>query len=313
MPKELQARFDAMDDNASAEDWKALGNACFSHGCCLCAIRCYTKALETGEDTAVIRSNRSAAYLKSPMFAGPSLALKDAQRAVELDAGWYKAHLRLGDAQLARKKYAEAKAAYQKALELDSRCEAAAGSLRIVERELFLLSLEKGAEEAKEGQSQWQGSAMGPKCGAGMMSDWSANSTVSCNAATALTENSSDRPPTAEEEIARNIKGWSDEVDLLEHRTAMRAFNARLDEADRETGVAYKKMLLSQFRGKVETQESLRHSLEERQEKQMRLGEGIDYRNADRHRNTFMKGTNGIGLGISTDAYKSYKYESKMW
>lgn len=296
LPVEIRSRLDEMDDSATAEEWRAVGNACFAHGCNIAAIRCYTRALESGEETAVLRSNRSAAYLKSPMLAGPSLALKDAERAVELDATWYKAHLRVGDAQLARKKYEEAKRAYQRALELNSRCEAATESLRVVEREIFLLSLDKL-----------------PTATAGGVSDRSATSTFDGATATVLTESTTHEPRTAEEEIARNIQEWSEEAIFDGNRTAMRAFNARLDEADRETGVAYKKALMTRFRGKLETDASLRHGIEERRDQEMRLGESVDYRNADSHRAMLMKGTNGVGLGISTDAYKSFKHESKMW
>ncbi|RNF22694.1 stress-induced-phosphoprotein 1 [Trypanosoma conorhini] len=297
LPDELRGRLEQMDGGATAEAWKLLGNECFSHGCYLSAIRCYTKALEKDE-TAVLHSSRSAAYLKSSMFAGPSLALKDAERAVELDPAWYKARLRVGDAQFARKKYAEAKAAYQKALELDGNCTTAADSLRLAERELFLRSLDEQArQEAANG---------GP-------SEGSTNSTLNGNTGTTSTKSSSAQPPTAEEEINQHIQLWAQDTTMREDRTAMRAFNARLDEADREAGARYKSELLSNFRGRMATQEPLRRKVEERQEQELRMGEGIDYRNADSYRATLIKGTNGVGLGISTDAYKSYKYESKMW
>ncbi|ESL11139.1 hypothetical protein TRSC58_01120 [Trypanosoma rangeli SC58] len=297
LPDELRGRLEQMDGNATAEEWKLIGNECYSHGCYLSAIRCYTKALEKDE-TAILHSSRSAAYLKSSMFAGPSLALKDAERAVELDPGWYKARLRVGDAQFARKKYAEAKEAYQKALELDGNCVTAADSLRLAERELFLLSLDEQArQEAARG---------GP-------TEEPTNSTLSGNTGKALPNSGSDEPLTAEEEIRQRIQLWTQDTIVREDRTAMRAFNALLDEADREAGARYKSELLSTFRGKMATQEPLRRKVEERQEQELRMGEGIDYRNADSYRAMLMKGTNGVGLGISTDAYKSYKYESKMW
>ncbi|KEG06472.1 stress-induced-phosphoprotein 1 [Trypanosoma grayi] len=309
LPEEIRVRLDSMDGSATAEAWKSIGNECFSHGAYLSAIRCYTKALEKGEDTAVVRSNRSAAYIKSPMFAGPSLALKDAERAVELDAGWYKAHLRVGDAQFARKKYDEAKAAYQRALELDSSCSAAAESLRLVERELFLRGLEAQEKEARDDSDQQQQYSV-PKA---MGSDWSANSTLSGNTMTMSPKSSVGRPPATEEEIEQHIQLWSKDTIPRENRTAMKAFTASLNEADRRAGVEYKSTLLSQFRERLGTQVPLRQGVEERHEQNMRMGEGIDYRNADRYRATLAKGTDGVGLGISTDAYKSYKYESKMW
>ncbi|KAH9582200.1 Tetratricopeptide repeat 1 [Trypanosoma melophagium] len=322
LPPEIRTRLENLGDGATAtaEDWKCIGNACFAHGCHLSAIRYYSVAIEKGEDTAVLRSNRSAAYLKSPMFAGPSLALKDAERAVELDAGWYKAHLRVGDAQFARKKYEEAKTAYQKALELNSSCEVAVESLRLVEREIFLRSLDEQEKERKKKKLQEEQEQEEVEEDEGEMptrkgipSDWSANSTMSGTNMTASTKSGNDRPPTLEEEVQRNIHLWTKDTTTYDDRTAMRAFNARIEEADRQTGVAYKNALLSKFRGKLDQQDTLRRTVAERHEQQMRVGEGIDYRNADNYRTMYMKGTDGVGMGISTDAYKSYKYESKMW
>ncbi|KAF8288160.1 putative TPR repeat [Trypanosoma cruzi] len=290
LPEELRTRLGQMDGCATAEAWESVGNECFSHGCHLSAIRCYTKALEKGSDTANLRSSRSAAYMKSSMFAGPSLALKDAERAAELEPGRCEAHLRVGDAQLARKKYAEAKAAYQKAIELDGSCTAAMHALRLVERELFLRSLD---EQEKFSPATEKPSGE--------------------NTGTTSTGSNAEGPLNMEEEIKKRIQLWAEDTTVREDRTAMRAFNARLDEADRQAGTKYKSELLLNFRGKMAAQEPFRRMVEERRDQEMRMGEGIDYRNADSYRAILTKGTDGVGLGISTDAYKSYKYESKMW
>ncbi|KAG8347005.1 putative Tetratricopeptide repeat [Trypanosoma vivax] len=315
LPEQIRAHLNSLGAESSAEDWKVVGNECFANECHLSAIRCYTKALQVGGDNAVILSNRSAAYLKSTMFSGVSLALKDAERAVELDNKWYKAHLRVGDAQFGRKKFEEAKEAYKRALELNSACEAAAQSLRLVEQELFLLQLDKEDRKNQEEEIRKQDARIREQDERGVRSGCSANSTLSGGSVTMSGTpgvcNANEMEPQSE--IERHIQLWSQEAVLRDGRTAMRAFNARLEDADRVAGVAYKKELLAKFRGRLQSDELLRTRLEEKLDSQMRLGEGVDYRQPERYRSILTSGTDGVGLGISTDAYKSHKYESTMW
>nr|CCC93797.1 conserved hypothetical protein [Trypanosoma congolense IL3000] len=312
LTEDLRTRLGDLNANSSVEEWKAVGNDCFAQGCHLSAIRCYTKALSLEPDSAVIHSNRSAAYLKSTMFAGPSLALKDAERAVQLSPGWYKAHLRVADAQFSRKKYEEAKASYQKVLELNSSCSSAKESLRLVEQELFLRSLDE--QEKKQRLDEVNGNT-GSGESKGDSLSWSHNSKTCGNNVTASSASSTScsREVLDETDIERHIRLWTQDTVLCEERTAMRKFNACLDEADREAGAAYKKDLLEKFRNRLESNGVMRARLEERRDHQMRLGEHVDYRNPEKHRAVLMQGTDGVGLGISTDAYKSYRYESTMW
>lgn len=312
MPEDIRVRLNNLNGGSTADEWKAVGNDCFSRGFYLSAIRCYTKALDLDSSSAAVYSNRSAAYLKSTMFAGPALALKDAEHAVRLDPGWYKAHLRVADAQFGRKKYEEAKAAYQKVLELNNSCVAAKDSLKLVEQELFLQFLDD--QKKKERKDELNG---GDQDGVskGDSFSWSHNTTGSGNNVTASPTPSNDRAQVevSESEVERHIRLWTQDTVLREDRTGMRAFGATIDEADREAGVEYKKNLLSKFRNRLETDEPLRSNVERRLDRQMRLGENVDYRNPEKHRAILMRGTDGVGLGISTDAYKSYKYESTMW
>lgn len=150
--EDLTARHRSSEEATTVDEWKALGNACFSHGSYLTAIKCYTKPIADmpNGDTAVLRSNRSAAYLKSSMLSGPALSLKDAEKAVELRPEWFKGYLRVGDAQFARKKYEEAEAAYERALALDRTCEAATFSLKALRKEMFLRDLDVREKERRK-------------------------------------------------------------------------------------------------------------------------------------------------------------------
>ena len=108
---------------ATSDTLKTIGNMAFGKGCNVTAVKYYTQALGLGAhaplDEAMLLSNRSAAYLRSPMVSGPSNALKDATRCCELRPSWFKSWTRLGDAYYAMKKILpEAKHAYKKAAEV---------------------------------------------------------------------------------------------------------------------------------------------------------------------------------------------------
>lgn len=159
--------------SVSADEWRELGNACFKNASYLSSIRCYTKAIERsggggGRSMAALHSNRSAAYLQSSMFAGPSLALKDAERAVAFDGTWYKGYVRLGDAQLARAQLYDAKRAYERALQLEPTCRLAKEALHTVDKEIFLFELDNDGSGATEQQGGCDGGAQDESPPAGL-------------------------------------------------------------------------------------------------------------------------------------------------
>lgn len=329
LPADLNAQLDALsarrwddgdadDTDAAARlaqlrlDWKTLGNACYGQGCFLAAVRCYTRLLELpGGDTAQVRSNRSAAYLQSPMLAGASLALKDAEAAVRMEPQWFKGHVRVGDAQRKRGHVAEAEAAYRQALALQPVCAAAQAGLRAVHADGGELSGAAATFPRARPATCAPAGAASPRCGAGArMSEPSA---ASASAAAA--------PRTPQEEQARHltpeelVQSWKADISTREDRTGCRPMRGSLSEADRRQGATVKEALLARFRTKVETNEGFGETLRERREARMRCGDGVNYREADALRHTYSHATNGIGLGISSDAYKAHigRVDHRTW
>lgn len=82
--------FDTPDDEEpmlSALTCKQLGNDCLRNGNFKEAILHYTQAILMDPNEPIYYSNRSVAYLKSKQYY---LALKDAERAIELKPEWPK-------------------------------------------------------------------------------------------------------------------------------------------------------------------------------------------------------------------------------
>lgn len=310
--EELQADVVA----STVEEWKSLGNQCFTNGSHLSAIKCYTKAIEKnrgnneGNLAAILLSNRSAAYLKSTMFSGPAMALKDAEAAVKLNDKWFKAHLRVGDAQFERKKYDEAKEAYETALRLEPGNEAAKASLKETQKEIFLRDLDRQEkEEIKKSRAEGNDANI-DKGGAGARA-----AQPEFHNGPILEEKDPtgrNRAPT-EEETAKLISAWSKDISVGEGRTAMKPRTVSLKEADRTAGVDYKQRLLGNFRQKLETNEEVKRTIEERVSATQLMGDGIDYRQGDKYRKTYARATDGIGLGITTDAFKDHTGTAKYW
>ena len=114
------------DDNelnqASVDELKCSGNKSFEEGDYRKAIRMYSKAIELDPTNAALFSNRSAAYLQGNKQMGidtRSMALRDAEKTVELKPEWFKGYSRLGDAMFKMERYSAAADAYEKALSLD--------------------------------------------------------------------------------------------------------------------------------------------------------------------------------------------------
>lgn len=120
------------DAAASAAAEKALGNAALSEGDAASAVEHYSKAIElvpSGADSHIFYANRAAAYLRLEDAAN---ALEDARMATHLQPDYVKGWNRLGQAALKLDDLAEARAAYEQALALDSSNAVATAGLQII-------------------------------------------------------------------------------------------------------------------------------------------------------------------------------------
>jgi len=99
-----------------AEAMKAAGNALFQAKQFNEALEKYTEAIQRAPNSAQLYANRSLTHLKTST-PSPSLALADAKKAVELQPGWAKGLVRLGDAYLASGQEADAANAYSEAVQ----------------------------------------------------------------------------------------------------------------------------------------------------------------------------------------------------
>lgn len=103
-------------DPAKAEEEREKGNALFKEGKFPDAIKCYTESIRRKPDDPRVWSNRAACYTK--LTALPE-ALKDAEKAIEIDPTFVKAYTRKGHAQFFMKEYEKAMATYQQGLDRD--------------------------------------------------------------------------------------------------------------------------------------------------------------------------------------------------
>jgi tetratricopeptide (TPR) repeat protein len=91
---------------------------------------CGEEATVTGEQTAAIRCNRAACFLKLGRYAQ---ARADAQAATELQPTYAKAHFRLALAQQAEEDFISACTSFSKALQLEPKNKEAQAGLRMAE------------------------------------------------------------------------------------------------------------------------------------------------------------------------------------
>ncbi|OQR91051.1 hypothetical protein ACHHYP_05048 [Achlya hypogyna] len=98
-----------------AEGFKQQGNAAFASTNYQSAMEYYSKALALQPSSHTLFGNRSAAYFNLRRF---DLALDDALKAVALEPQWPKGHFRQGQALGELGRFAEAAAAFEKALAL---------------------------------------------------------------------------------------------------------------------------------------------------------------------------------------------------
>jgi len=109
-------------DSLPVEAIKGMGNKAFEDGDFRKAVRLYTKAVERDPSNHVLYSNRSASYLQGSKQMGidtRTMALRDADKAIEVRPDWFKGYSRRGDALFKLERYAEAVSAYEKALVLE--------------------------------------------------------------------------------------------------------------------------------------------------------------------------------------------------
>eukprot|EP00760_Papus_ankaliazontas_P011503 PhM_4_TR14812/c0_g1_i3/m.33735 len=241
---ELAAAIAALPGDDTELTWekcKAVGNLAFSKSCYITSIKYYTSAInklklvaEEGSaqavlDEAVLMSNRSAAYLGSTMVSGPSMAIKDARRCVELRPQWFKAHTRLGDALYKKKEYDDAKASYENALKAaEAQNSESVGTIQNIKSNIAL------CENALRGESS-AGSMPPPPPPPG--------------GADGKKESEYKEWVFESVEDVQKVRGEPlDEVE--ESRTAFRKFGASVEEADREAAQSYKRQLFDQFRQK---------------------------------------------------------------
>jgi len=102
--------------NLSPEELKSQGNKHFSSGNFEDSIDAFTLAIELDPSNHVLYSNRSAAYSSLKKY---ELALKDAEKTIELKSDWAKGYSRKGAALHGMTKLDEAIAAYQDGLKID--------------------------------------------------------------------------------------------------------------------------------------------------------------------------------------------------
>lgn len=98
---------------------KEKGNELFKKGDFSGAVKCYSEAILRNPADAKLYSNRAACYTK---LMGFDLALKDCEKAIELEPTFLKAYLRKAMVHKGMGQLSKAQSTYEKALEIDSNC-----------------------------------------------------------------------------------------------------------------------------------------------------------------------------------------------
>ncbi|XP_071704246.1 small glutamine-rich tetratricopeptide repeat-containing protein 2-like [Rutidosis leptorrhynchoides] len=117
-----------------ADAFKLQGNKCMQRKWYPDAIRLYTVAVALCDDNAVYHCNRAAAYTQFRMYTE---AIRDCNKAIEIDPNYKKAYSRLGFAYYAQGNYTEAvEKGFRKALQLDPNNESIIGNIQAAEQKL---------------------------------------------------------------------------------------------------------------------------------------------------------------------------------
>lgn len=124
-------------DAARAEYRKTLGNEQFKIGEYQQAAVHYTESLDLDGSVAAVWANRAMCWLK---LANPNRALADADKCIELDPQYTKAHFRRGVALLELEKYVDACLAFRKTLDLDPKNNQAKSSIMLAEKKMSMLN-----------------------------------------------------------------------------------------------------------------------------------------------------------------------------
>ena len=98
----------------TAKDWKDKGNGLVKEKKYKEALDCYSKAIEYNPKEPILYSNRSAMHSNLSEF---ELALKDAEKAMELKPDYIKSYLRKGKALEGLNRKKEALAIYELGLQ----------------------------------------------------------------------------------------------------------------------------------------------------------------------------------------------------
>lgn len=114
--KMKQAEADAYKDPVKAEEAKNKGNEFFKQENWGDAIRAYSDAILRNPDLPVYYSNRAISYIKVREY---QLALRDAEKCLELDPSFIKGWVRKGMAHHFLKEYYKAMEAYDKGMKID--------------------------------------------------------------------------------------------------------------------------------------------------------------------------------------------------
>lgn len=295
---EIQREMDSLDASSDADDYKRVGNVCYTAGMFSAAIRFYSKAIELEPDNSVHYSNRSAAYVNSVLLSGPSLALRDANRCLELNPSWFKAHLRKADALFAQEKLEDALVSYDKVISLNPDCQIAVNSRsECLKRQLMLKAQQEGGEAPEE--APYSEASHGPR------------------------KTGDEKPPLregnahpTEAQTDELIRTWAKDTDMVESKTATRRYGASVAEADRDAGLAAKEAYMSRFKKKIEAERhtDLNAAVRDSLEKEMLAGSGFDYRNSAQNRQKrYANGTDEVGAAITADCYNSYTYRTNVW
>lgn len=105
-----------MLDPVKAEELRKAGNDLFEKGDYPSAVKTYTEGLRCDPNNKAIFSNRCAAYIK--LFEFPT-ALKDAEKCLQIDPLFVKAHWRKGTIHHFMKEYHKALACFDQGLKID--------------------------------------------------------------------------------------------------------------------------------------------------------------------------------------------------
>lgn len=97
----------------------------------------YPESLDLDPKVAAVWANRAMCWLK---LANPDRALADADKCIEIDPDYTKAHFRRGVALMTLERYVDACHAFRKTLDLDPKNNQAKSSMMLAEKKLSMLN-----------------------------------------------------------------------------------------------------------------------------------------------------------------------------